>query len=120
MFEKSGKFYADWRDRQGKRLRKSFNSARAALQHEAEQREIAHPKQTAQGKPSPKSFAPNMPGTRSHPTPDRQPKPSSRMLVRSLPISSAPRTSQTSTKRSVAAVIPIQRKPAAPPRLKRS
>jgi hypothetical protein len=50
MFEKNGKFYADWRDRTGKRLRLSFNSKRAALQHEAEQKELARPKQRATGK----------------------------------------------------------------------
>ena len=36
MFEKSGKYYADWRDRNGKRLRKSFRTPRAALQYEIE------------------------------------------------------------------------------------
>jgi hypothetical protein len=30
MFEKQGKFYADWRDRKGNRKRKSFTSARLA------------------------------------------------------------------------------------------
>lgn len=49
MFEKNKKFYADWRDRSGKRLRKSFTSKRAALMFEAEQRELAHPKQNARG-----------------------------------------------------------------------
>lgn len=49
MFEKNGKFYADWRDRSGKRLRKSFTSKRAALMFEADQRELAHPKQNARG-----------------------------------------------------------------------
>jgi hypothetical protein len=44
MFAKDGKYYADWRDRSGKRLRLSFTSKRAALQHEAEQKELAHPK----------------------------------------------------------------------------
>ena len=32
MFEKQGKHYADWRDKSGKRLRKSFTSKAAALQ----------------------------------------------------------------------------------------
>jgi len=50
MFEKDGKFYADWRDRTGKRLRKSFNSKRAALQFEAQQKELAHPKTKALGR----------------------------------------------------------------------
>jgi hypothetical protein len=41
MYEKNGKYFADWRDRAGKRLRKSFNSPRAALQFEQQQRELA-------------------------------------------------------------------------------
>jgi hypothetical protein len=57
MYEKSGKFYADWRDAGGTRLRKSFASKRAALQFETEQKELAHPKTRAQGTQSPKSFA---------------------------------------------------------------
>ena len=47
MFEKQGRFYADWRDKSGQRLRKSFTSKRAALQFEAEQKELAHPKSKA-------------------------------------------------------------------------
>jgi hypothetical protein len=34
MFEKNGKYYADWRDRTGRRQRKSFTSQRAALRYE--------------------------------------------------------------------------------------
>jgi hypothetical protein len=58
MFEKAGKFYADWRDRSGKRMRRSFKSQRAALQYEAEQKALAHPKHKAQGTPSPRYSAP--------------------------------------------------------------
>jgi hypothetical protein len=58
MFEKAGKFYADWRDQDGHRLRKSFKTRRAALQFEVEQKELAHPKQTARGQRSPRSSAP--------------------------------------------------------------
>ena len=58
MFQKGTKYYADWRDATGKRLRKSFTSKRAALQFESEQREQAHPKKQAQGRTSPKYFAP--------------------------------------------------------------
>jgi hypothetical protein len=61
MFEKENKFYADWRDATGKRLRKSFTSKRAALQFEAEQKEKAHPKTKARGNQSRRSYAP---GTR--------------------------------------------------------
>lgn len=49
MFEKNGKFYADWRDRSGKRIRKSFNSPRAALTYE-QQKEVARPKPKALGR----------------------------------------------------------------------
>ena len=38
MFEKNGKFYADWRDRKGTRKRKSFTSQRAALRFEEERK----------------------------------------------------------------------------------
>lgn len=67
MFEKAGRFYADWRDDNGKRLRKSFTSKRAALQFEAEQKEATHPKHKALGQHSPKFSAPNS-ATRPHPT----------------------------------------------------
>src|SRR5260370_753181 len=58
MFEKQGKFYADWRDQTGARKRKSFTSARAALQFEREQKELAHPKPKARGIRLPGSFSP--------------------------------------------------------------
>lgn len=57
MFEKAGKYYADWRDRKGTRHRKSFNSARAALRFEAEQKELVHPKIKARAKRWPASCA---------------------------------------------------------------
>jgi hypothetical protein len=50
MFEKDGKFYADWRDQDGHRTRKSFTSKRAALQHEAEQKDLRRPKPTPTGR----------------------------------------------------------------------
>jgi hypothetical protein len=68
MFEKSGKFYADWRDTSGNRLRKSFATKRAALQYEAEQKELAHPKSPAQGLQRPKSFAPRSSAPKPTPT----------------------------------------------------
>jgi hypothetical protein len=49
MFEKAGKYYADWRDRTGARKRKAFKSERAALLHESQQKELAHPKKKALG-----------------------------------------------------------------------
>jgi hypothetical protein len=57
MYEKQGKFYADWRDKRGKRIRKSFTSKRAALQHEADQKELAHPKRKAIGRTLPISYS---------------------------------------------------------------
>ena len=49
MFEKQGKYFADWRDQTGRRQRKSFTSQRAALRFEEEQKELAHPKTTGTG-----------------------------------------------------------------------
>ncbi len=63
MYLKNGKYYADWRDRKGKRLRKSFTSERAALRFEAEQKELAHPKQKARSLESPKYSAPHTSAT---------------------------------------------------------
>lgn len=60
MYEKAGKFYADWRDRTGARKRRSFKSERAALRFEAEQKELAHPKKKALGRPLPAYSAPKL------------------------------------------------------------
>ena len=65
MFQKSGKYYADWRDKAGQRLRKSFTSKAAALQFEAEQKDLAHPKNQARGQRSPKCSAPTSTGTKT-------------------------------------------------------
>jgi hypothetical protein len=64
MFEKDGKFYADWRDKDGNRKRKSFKSRRAALRYEEEQKELAHPKMKARVTQLPKYSAPDSKGTR--------------------------------------------------------
>jgi hypothetical protein len=58
MYEKDGKYYADWRTREGKRTRKSFTSKRAALKYEEEQKELAHPKTRGRGRQLPKYSAP--------------------------------------------------------------
>jgi hypothetical protein len=58
MFQKGAKFFADWRDRQGNRLRKSFSSQQAALKYEAEMKAEAHPKTAARGQRSPKFSVP--------------------------------------------------------------
>lgn len=84
MFEKSGKFYADWRAKDGKRTRKSFTSKRAALQYEAEQKELSHPKTGAWGRQSLKSYRPNSsPSVRPAATHTKSRKPSSLKLVHS-------------------------------------
>ena len=62
MFEKNGKYYADWRDRTGRRKRKSFTSQRAALRYEEEQKELAHPKPQARVKLSPHYSVPSRAG----------------------------------------------------------
>jgi len=94
MFQKQGKFYADWRDKSGKRLRKSFTSKAAALQFEAEQKDLAHPTTQARGQRSPKCSAPTSTGTTTETAAkSRAPKRSSLSLVVSRPRSSGPRTS---------------------------
>ena len=75
MFEKQGKFYADWRDKSGKRLRKSFNSERAALRHEADMKDLANPKRQALDKTSPKfSARKSYGGNRSVTAPTSKPR----------------------------------------------
>jgi hypothetical protein len=93
MFEKAGKFYADWRDASGKRVRKSFTSRRAALQFEAEQKELAHPKQKARGQRSAHYSAPDTSGRIQAATKSKRPKRSSPKVVPFRRIASAPRTS---------------------------
>jgi len=68
MFEKAERYYADWRDTNGTRLRKSFTSKRAALQFEAEQKELAHPKIPAREQHWPRFSAPHS-ATRPNVTP---------------------------------------------------
>jgi hypothetical protein len=62
MYEKNGKYYADWRDKKGTRKRKSFTSQRAALRYEEEQKELAHPKPKARTIRSPHFSAPTSKG----------------------------------------------------------
>ena len=40
MYEKSGKFYADWRTSDGVRHRKTFTTSKGALRHEVEQKRL--------------------------------------------------------------------------------
>jgi hypothetical protein len=86
MYEKNGKYFADWRDRAGKRLRKSFNSPRAALQFEQQQRELAHPKLKALGQRLPIYSAPVTLGSRPATASGKCRKRSSRKLLASVGI----------------------------------
>jgi hypothetical protein len=97
MFEKSGKFFADWRDQSGQRKRKSFHTERAALTFESEQKELAHPKTPARGRRSPVSYSPSSAPHRAALISFRPPASSSARVAISAPTSSAPRTSKTST-----------------------
>jgi hypothetical protein len=95
MFEKAGKFYADWRDRDGVRRRKSFTSPRAAQRFEAEQKELAHPKPKARVTPSPSYSRPiSKTGDAPIARTSKSPRPSSLRLVHSRRRASAPRTSK--------------------------
>jgi hypothetical protein len=97
VFEKAGKYFADWRDSHGTRKRKSFRTRRAALQFEAEQKELANPKPKAQGRPSLKFYAPiTRAKTPTKCTTIMRQKPSSPLPVHARRKNSAPRMSQTS------------------------
>jgi hypothetical protein len=112
MFEKAGKFYADWRDKAGKRKRKSFNSAKAALVHEADMRSIAHPKQKTLGRPSPRYLASKSSGGKQNEGhTKKQPHSSlSQRLAVSPRINSPKRTSSKSCTQSRATVTPIRQR----------
>jgi hypothetical protein len=110
MFEKAGKFYSDWYDQDGSRKRKSFNSRRAALQFETEQKELAHPKQKARGLRLPHSYSPKSRGKEPG-TPSTKPQSSSSLrLVPSPPSKPARPTSRKSITPSKAAATPTQPK----------
>ena len=113
MYEKSGKFYADWRDKSGKRLRKSFTSKRAALQFEAEQKELAHPKSKARGIRLPGSYSPHS-STTGNGRIAALPRPSSPLLAASRPTKSPRLTPKKSTTPSRVVAISAPRKLARP------
>lgn len=52
MFQKGERYCADWRSRKGKRLRKAFTSAEAALAYEEAQKAAARPKTRRGGRVS--------------------------------------------------------------------
>lgn len=55
MFQKGNLFFADWRNRKGQRLRKSFSNSADALDYEQAQKAAAHPKAKRAAPPSPAS-----------------------------------------------------------------
>lgn len=110
MYEKDGKFYADWRDKRGARKRKSFRTERAALIFEREQKEIAHPKRKAKGQQSPNSFTLSSLGKLHRQEKLGQQEPSSPKPGRSRLIVLAPPMSRKSTRRSTKAVTSKARK----------
>ncbi|WP_348263201.1 hypothetical protein P8935_01275 [Telmatobacter sp. DSM 110680] len=113
MFEKSGRFFADWRDQRGQRKRKSFHTERAALTFEAEQKELAHPKTMARGKRSPASYSPSSAPHRAALISFKPRVSSSEHADRSARSNSAPLTSKTSTVASFKADSRAAQKPLA-------
>lgn len=109
MFEKAGRYYADWRDTTGKRLRKSFTSKRAALQHEADQKATAHPRGLATGRKSQPYSSPGRTARIAVAATTKPQDSSSRKPVRNLRANSPTRTRSKSTRPSGAKVIPIAR-----------
>ena len=99
MFEKQGKFYADWRDRTGRRKRKSFDTAKAALRFEEEQKEIARPRLRLVGRTS-RDYSTRQPINRSPAQPVRSQSSSSPKSDTSARSNSARRTSSTSMRHS--------------------
>jgi len=89
MFEKSGRFFADWRDEDQRRRRKSFRSARAAMLYETQMRERSS-KRRAQGQRWPTSCAKTSSGqrTKTGTRSTKRPKPSSRSRAACIPINS--------------------------------
>lgn len=100
MYEKAGKFYADWYAKDGTRKRKSFKSARAALLFEAEQKEIAHPKTRASGKQLLHSYSRKLGASRAETRSTKAQSSSSLRLVPSHPNNSARPTLPKLTKAS--------------------
>jgi hypothetical protein len=117
MYIKNNKFFADWRDDSGRRLRKSFTTAKAATTYEAAQR-VRHPKQKAGG-PSRKSYpsSPTAKTIQSPATATRAARPVSSLQLRAVSsrTNSTLRTPTTSTLRSPK-VVTLTRRGATPQR----
>ena len=63
MYQKGNTFYADWRDAEGKRRRKSFPTALGATRHEAKQLKARPQKGGSLPTNSPQSLPANAPAT---------------------------------------------------------
>ena len=117
MYIKNNKFFADWRDESGRRLRKSFTTARAAITYEAAQR-VRLPKQKAGG-PARKSYPSSLSAkTIQKPaTATRAAQPVSSLPLRAVSsrTSSTPHTPTTLTQRSPKVVM-LTRRGATPQR----
>lgn len=94
MYQKNAAYFADWRDRKGRRHRKSFPTAALALQHQQEQRAHTHP-QKAKEPPSPRSLRRNSHARASNKATSR----GSRKHSSQLRAVSTPRTSARPTSR---------------------
>jgi hypothetical protein len=58
VYSKQNRFYADWRDKQGRRQRKAFKTEGAALTHEQAMKDVARPKGKGVGRRSQPPSAP--------------------------------------------------------------
>jgi len=108
MFEKGSKYYADWRDSSGTRKRKAFTSKRAALQFEAEQKELAHPKLKARVKLWPRCSVPGTSRCLADTKSSTSPRPSSPSLAICPRPNSPARTSLKSTSKSSMEALPMR------------
>jgi len=83
MLHKSGKWFADWRDAQGRRRRKAFDSKPAALRYQARQRAEVLTKKVHGSAPSATSPQPGRNAGRAAATGRTPPVRSSRSPARS-------------------------------------
>src|SRR5258708_29534593 len=116
MYEKGNSYYADWRDRAGKRKRKSFETAEQAEAYEQAQKVVAHPKRVrrAASPPQRPSNATSLQTNAARIHNGRQDD-SQSSAVRSARRKSQSRTSTPSTGKSSSAARRSQER-AAPPR----
>lgn len=109
MYVKGNKFYADWTDAEGHRRRKSFNTAKAALSYQNEQRNTNPQKAGGKSRPSSRHLrfdAKHVSETATFAAPRKS---SSKLQVISGQKNSRGRTDTKSMQPSVKAVTPIRR-----------